>query len=258
MQQLIGREQALLRERQEFLEYSNAMLTAALSRYAERTVESRQELLLEPLYDLATVRRRLEELAVESQLEVLSFSPTAANPEAARQASRPLDLSVLRRGVKMRTLYPDAVRSDPGAIRYAWELVAAGAAIRLVPSLPLRLIIVDREVAVVPLDPQGSTVGALLMRSAGVVQAMVALFESFWAGARALPGTDEAPVAEQCSAQELIVLRLLAGGAKDEAVAHHLGLSVRTLRRIIADLMIRAGASSRFELGAQAAARGWI
>ena len=53
-------------------------------------------------------------------------------------------------------------------------------------------------------------------------------------------------------------LRLLAHGLKDDAVARHLGVSVRTARRFIADLHERAGAASRFELGVKAKELGWL
>ncbi|MFE7408952.1 response regulator transcription factor [Streptomyces laurentii] len=58
--------------------------------------------------------------------------------------------------------------------------------------------------------------------------------------------------------QEREVLRMLANGDKDETVARALGISVRTERRMVADLLARTGASSRFELGVKAAKAGWV
>jgi DNA-binding NarL/FixJ family response regulator len=54
------------------------------------------------------------------------------------------------------------------------------------------------------------------------------------------------------------VLRLLASGLTDEAVARKVGLSARTVRRTIASLSDRLQANSRFQAGAQAVRRGWI
>lgn len=54
------------------------------------------------------------------------------------------------------------------------------------------------------------------------------------------------------------LLRLLAVGMTDEAVARQLGLSLRTTRRRIAALMSHLSASSRFQAGAEAAKRGWL
>ncbi|WP_247597705.1 LuxR C-terminal-related transcriptional regulator [Streptomyces sp. RKND-216] len=54
------------------------------------------------------------------------------------------------------------------------------------------------------------------------------------------------------------MLDLLTEGMTDEAVARQLGVSVRTTRRITAELMQRLGARSRFEAGVLAAGRGWV
>jgi DNA-binding NarL/FixJ family response regulator len=45
---------------------------------------------------------------------------------------------------------------------------------------------------------------------------------------------------------------------KDDVIARQLGISERTVRRRVADLAARLGAASRFQIGAQAARRGWV
>ncbi|MCJ0873473.1 hypothetical protein MTF69_29815 [Streptomyces sp. AP-93] len=45
---------------------------------------------------------------------------------------------------------------------------------------------------------------------------------------------------------------------KDDAIARSLGISSRTLRRIMMDLMYKLKADSRFQAGAHAVARGWL
>jgi DNA-binding NarL/FixJ family response regulator len=54
------------------------------------------------------------------------------------------------------------------------------------------------------------------------------------------------------------IVELLAVGMKDEAILRQLGISERTLRRRIAALLARLGATGRFQAGVQAAHRGWI
>lgn len=54
------------------------------------------------------------------------------------------------------------------------------------------------------------------------------------------------------------IIRLLAAGLKDEAIARRLGMSLRTARRHIADIMQELGAGSRFQAGVAAAARGLL
>jgi DNA-binding CsgD family transcriptional regulator len=255
MQQLIAREHKLLRQRQQFLRQSYETFSSVLSAYIASMDGADAERFAEHLDDLPSVRRRLEELALLARNEVLSFSPTAGNPTATRAASRPLDLAALDRGVRMRTLYLETLAFEPEAFEYARELVAAGAEIRLVPSLPMRLIIIDRETAVIPRDPDDNSAGALVVRNKALVLALIALFESCWSHGRPLRSFD---TVEECNAGERAVMRLLATGAKDEAIARHVGTSVRTVRRIVADLMERAEADSRFALGVYAATHDWL
>jgi DNA-binding NarL/FixJ family response regulator len=54
------------------------------------------------------------------------------------------------------------------------------------------------------------------------------------------------------------ILELLMLGAKDEAIARHLGVSLRTVRRRVADLMDDLGTGTRFQAGMEAVRRGWL
>jgi DNA-binding CsgD family transcriptional regulator len=255
MQQLINQEHKLLARRQEFLLQSYETLCRVLPKYTTRFRED-TDAVTEQIRDLASIRRRLEELAVAATTEVLSFSPAAVEPHTTRRASRPLDQAALARGVSMRTIYLDTIAYDTAALSYAAELVAAGGEVRVAQSLPMRLVIVDHATAVVPTNPVDSTEGCLVIHHCGAVVALAALFDSYWR--QSVPLSEGSDADRNCTAAELSVLRMLATGAKDEAVARQLGLSVRTVRRCIADLMTRVDASSRFELGVRAVAEGWL
>ena len=54
------------------------------------------------------------------------------------------------------------------------------------------------------------------------------------------------------------LLRQLASGAQDEQIARTLGISLRTVRRRVADLLIELGVDSRFQAGVEAVRRGWL
>ncbi|MEU2097112.1 LuxR C-terminal-related transcriptional regulator [Streptomyces globisporus] len=55
-----------------------------------------------------------------------------------------------------------------------------------------------------------------------------------------------------------MLLVFVSAGVTDEAIAHQLGISSRTLSRSLEALMTLLGATSRFQLGAQAERRGWL
>ncbi len=54
------------------------------------------------------------------------------------------------------------------------------------------------------------------------------------------------------------LLRILAAGHSDETAARRLGVSVRTVRRMMAGICERLDARSRFQAGILAARQGWI
>lgn len=255
MQQLIFRERALMEQRQDFLRESYVTLTQLMSSYVDHRPVDEGPPLIEEITDLPAVRRRIEELAVGAQQELLAFTPPARNPSAARAAARAADFSVLDRGVTMRTIYPESTVDDVGAHAYARELVAAGGEVRLCVNVPTRLMVVDRTVAVVPNEPADGSRGCVIVAHPGTVAALVSLFDVYWQAGRTLSAVVDP---DECSTMERAVLWMLMQGMKDETVARQLNVSVRTVRRCIADLMARLDASSRFELGAGAVQRGWL
>ncbi|MEU9130595.1 helix-turn-helix transcriptional regulator, partial [Kitasatospora sp. NPDC048540] len=52
------------------------------------------------------------------------------------------------------------------------------------------------------------------------------------------------------------IMELLAAGLKDESIARRLGMSLRTTRRHIADIMEELDAASRFQAGYRFAVQG--
>ncbi|WP_234373185.1 LuxR C-terminal-related transcriptional regulator [Streptomyces sp. H-KF8] len=51
---------------------------------------------------------------------------------------------------------------------------------------------------------------------------------------------------------------MLGDGLTDEGISRKMGVSIRTVRRTMADLMRRLNAQSRFQAGTEAVRRGWI
>ena len=157
-----------------------------------------------------------------------------------------------------RAIYPESALRHPAIRAYCLYVIELGAKIRVAPSLPMRLIIFDGESAVMGIDPDDMSVGAVVHHSQAVVRLAEELFLCYWS--RAVDPFEEQQRAREggISAQESEFLRLLVQGATDEHVARKLGVSMRTVRRIAAKLNEQVGASGRFELGVRAAQRGWV
>ncbi len=167
-------------------------------------------------------------------------------------------MPLLERGIKMRTIYLQSMTVSKPGLDYAATLHRLGGEVRATPTLPMRLLIIDHEIAVMAMDPENPTAGAVIHRSPGVLSVAMALFDAYWSRATELFSPEDRDNNTPLTPHEAEVLRLLAGGAKDEQVARLLGISLRTARRITANLSERLDATSRFELGVAAAKRGWV
>ena len=183
--------------------------------------------------------------------EVLVMSTRAAPCRYPIGAIRGVDLENLRRGVRYRVLLPDHARMAPRLATVA----LAGAATRTVPEVPTDALVIDDAVTVLPAGADGT--GTAVFRLPSVITTTVELFERVWAGGVRLSPTDLPESTELCP-RERKLLSLLVSGSTDTATAAALDVSVRTVRRMVRDLMNRLGARSRFEAGAKAAERGWL
>jgi hypothetical protein len=128
-----------------------------------------------------------------------------------------------------------------------------GEEVRVIDAMPTRLFVISGTHAVVP-EPLGfADEPRLLVRQGALVDALTLLFELYWERSVAVPDTARPRIDER-----VFLVRQLASGAKDEQIARTLGLSLRTVRRRVADLMIELGVDTRFQAGAEAVRRGWL
>lgn len=250
---LLASAEADLADRRAQVEKARAEIAAIAAEHQT----SRDSDAATRLEGIDAVRARLEELQRTTESECLSLNPGGAHRPDARSAATPLNEQALKRGVVIKAVCRESFRNDADTLAYARWLVSHGGRMRTVPTVPIQMIIVDRRAAIVPLDPATPRAGALEVRSAGVVTALRALFEQTWAA-----GTDfgEQPLADSngCTPVEKTLLGMIAAGDTDEAAARKLGVSLRTVRRMMSHLMERLGAASRFQAGVNAVKHGWL
>lgn len=194
----------------------------------------------------ATVRR-IAELFGETQHEICTVVSSLPSEQALEQA-RAGDRELFERGVSVRGLFLEGHRRQSPALRaYLDWMQANGGQIRVAYVLPSRLMFFDRHTALVALEPDNAAAGAIVVHSPGLVDVVVTLFETLWSSA--IPAEPKGADRPDVSDVEMAVLKLLASGLKDEAVSRRTGLSLRSVRRVIAALSERLDAHSRFELG---------
>ncbi|WP_067171506.1 LuxR C-terminal-related transcriptional regulator [Microtetraspora niveoalba] len=217
--------------------------------------------LVEVLSGRDAVNRRVDELtrSVATHLWVLDRPPYlewADGSPDTNETEFAVTREMMARGVEVRSVYCPESMERPGRFEVLVRLAGAGERSRMLPSLPFKLRIMDRRVALVPLVG-GVYDNIVLIRASGLLDALIELFEAYWE--RATPLVDAPPSApEGPSAEDLLLLRMLKAGLKDEAIARQLGVSARTATRRIASIIERLGATTRFQAGVEAAARGWL
>lgn len=218
---------------------------------------------------LDAIQARLEELVTSATTEVMAVVPGGPQSAEILTAARPLDESLATRGVLLRSVYQDSMRADRTNVAYARWLTGLGHAVRTAPVVPPRMLLFDRSVAVVAADPGAPAAGIAVLREAGVLASLIALFEQTWdaaVGLDAMTGPDDArdgqdgqqDAQQDITATERQLLKMLGSGMTDEAAAKRLGVSLRTVKRRMEDLMSRLGAGSRFQAGLKAGQRGWL
>jgi DNA-binding CsgD family transcriptional regulator len=254
---LLTRQRAELMRRQHQIEEGQAAIEALVAEHSAHRAPGESAAQVEDLVGVDAVREALERISFEARYQLLTFAPDGAQRAEALVASRPLNQRVLERGIEMRTIYLTSARNDRPTAAHAQWLVEMGAQVRTVPVLPLRMLIVDRTRAVVPLDPSRTSAGACILHGPGAIAAMCALFEQQWQHARPWGG-GQPRGAPDLTDQDRALLQLLLRGDTDEQAARRLGVSARTVGRMTAELMARLGARSRFQAGALAAEQGWL
>lgn len=251
---LLNRIELEFGSKQRQLEAARSSVEALITQYGQ---QQHAPEIVQQHFGLDAVRLRLEQLAETARSECLSFFPGGAQRPDVMESSKPLDQMALERGVSLRTLYQDSFRNDPPTREYVHWLSTLGGETRTVPSLPMLMVIVDREVALVPLDPADGRQGALELRSRVAVEALHVLFTRFWDAG--IPWYEQdGPDSNGLSRRERELMYLLASGHTDEFISKKLGVSLRTVRRTVSNLMARLEARSRFEAGVRAARAGWL
>ncbi|MEU6225153.1 LuxR C-terminal-related transcriptional regulator [Streptomyces sp. NPDC047042] len=247
----------LIRRRETESELLSATAEEMATAYEAGLLREEPTRLVEVASGEGAIAARLEEMYARAEHEVCLFDTPPYLAPPAPQVDLQADL--LRRGIVSRGIYAATALEDPNVLSRALTMVELGEQARVLPSVPLKLLVVDGCRALLPLT--ASAAGgycAVVVWHSAVTEALQKLFEMAWQRATPLGQSADDGEPGELSESERTLTRLLAAGMKDEAVARHLGVSLRTLRRRVSELQERLGAASRFQLGMRASQRGWV
>lgn len=265
----LAQREADLAQRRQRLEQGRAAMARLVADYAVSGT-GRHERRVEHLRGGGAVDGRIAALVAEARAEVVWLDTgTWRVTDPIRRAgafSRACEAHGRAvSGVPARVVYLDVLRNDVEPLRRLQDSAAAGVQVRTQPSLPMSMLLLDRSIAVLPdgasadgADEQAAGgESAIVVASPPVAQALCALFDGLWRTAAPL---DQPSPPDGCGlgAAERELLRLLGTGLTDEGASIKLGMSLRTVRRMMSELMGRLEAKSRFQAGVQVAERHWL
>ncbi|MEV4227356.1 DNA-binding response regulator [Streptomyces bobili] len=206
------------------------------------TIRGDLELLTRTAHLLSSVRE--EFVCAARDLDTWS-RPGARQAMAARAGHT-------HQGHQVRKLLSPAALADEQSRAHLRELVDQGALVRIASAaLPHETIVIDRRLAILAgLNGPGGR-EYTLTTAPTLVGGVCALFDAAWDAATDLKAflRGEQP---QLDTVSRTVLRALGSGATDEKAARELGMSLRTYRRRVAELLTTLDADSRFQAGFRA------
>lgn len=236
------------------LESLRAMLPA-LAREHRSAQAPRGELFALEVFDGGDVVDLIGGLAATSTGDLLWLIPDQWRSPFGRELDD-LVIDLIRSGRRSRAIYPARVLEEaPGGVR---ARAGAGEHVRVLASVPTRLAIAGGGVALMPGRWGVHDERRIVVRQESIVSALTMLFESMWERAVSVPGLDGRVTGASRFATRRLLLDQLGSGANDEQIARSLGLSLRTVRRRVAEILDELGVDSRFQAGVEAVRRGWV
>jgi sugar-specific transcriptional regulator TrmB len=196
---------------------------------------------------VTAIRTVLNSMVADAEEELLTAQPQERRgvkhlPEVTARA-----ISLLERGVGMRTLYQHAARRGADTRKYVAAVTAAGAEVRTLDEFFNRLIVIDRRIAVIP-SHEGLD-AAMVISDRSMVGYLVDMFERHWERARPFSSSEVTLMRDIAAEQRAMTIRMLLEGRADPAGAKRLGVSPRTYAGYVADLKNEFEVETRFQLG---------
>ncbi|MFB7217912.1 helix-turn-helix domain-containing protein [Streptomyces sp. NPDC056227] len=247
---------ALLVQRQNELNLAELELDSLDEIYRAATLGRGVAEVVDVIHGAEAIRERVGHIQLGARKEIMNFV------KAPFFSPGNMTDGAVERGVRCRVLLERAML-DGGTPSFdeIAQARAAGEEVRVTGTLPMKLFIVDRELAIVPLlgSASAAKAGALFVHKSSLLDALVALFESEWEKATQFVTSEgalqNAPAIDDLDAQ---ILSLSLAGLTDQAIATQLHTSLRTLQRRIRNLMDTTRVENRMQLGFHAARLGWL
>ena len=240
----------LIQQQRAAIETTRDAIPALKSLTSDAPVASNEPELVEIITNRVALGRIIEQQGREMQSEVFAFQRA---PELYPEGHQ----KIVPKHLRVRSISDASYVGLPGRLELLRRLVELGEEARYAHALPMKMIVWDRRIALVPLRIENQEGPALLVRGSSLLAALCALFDQMWerstpvASMIASRPVDQKGSGLSKAAEGLIPL--LAAGLNDKIITHQGALSKTTLNRRIAELMQAFDARTRFQLGWRAA-----
>lgn len=135
---------------------------------------------IEVLREPAAIATRFTELEAGATREILVFTKP---PYAVEPAQNVAGLQLLGRGVQARSVYERSIYDDQSVAEAVRSFVKAGEQARVVDELPLKLVLIDEQIAVFTMeDPIAGTTNLTIMivEHPALARLLKLAFERIW------------------------------------------------------------------------------
>ncbi|MER8042695.1 hypothetical protein [Streptomyces sp. NPDC094032] len=173
--------------------------------------------------------------------------PSDRSPAALQDGIRRAR-ALLERGVPVRSLYPSAALTHPPTAEYATFVLEHGGEVRVGQDLPPRMVLAGRDLFVKNHVPESDDAAGWHIQDVAATAFARDVFESYWS--RATPWQEAQAALDDAVSTPVqrMILRGLAKGDTQSAVATQLGVSGREVGRELEALRDTLGMRSTNQL----------
>jgi sugar-specific transcriptional regulator TrmB len=249
----------LILQQREQLERVRAYAEQLMAQYRDTSTTGEVSRYVEMVYGREAFVQRFRQLQQRAATEVAVLNRPPYLTRFSEQEGT--ERRVLANGVVVRSIYERPDLEQSGGYERATLLLSEGEQARVLASVPMKLAIADRALALVPLnatDPLNHP--SALVYPSSLLDALSLLFDMLWAQAAPIGiGAEPAgPAGDALTDRDRAIVQLLQSGLTDQAISRQLGITDRTVTRRVRRLMDLTGTETRFQLGWRAAQAGWL
>ncbi|MEU1290480.1 helix-turn-helix transcriptional regulator [Kitasatospora sp. NPDC005856] len=262
LSRLFSAEERLVTAHLQHVARIRTAISSVVHGFPDLRDERREAVEVETLGTPALVNAFLDDAGSMVRSRLRAMHPGGPPPEELIDDMLLRDKEMEGRGIVVEGLYQRRTAAIPYMAAYLADAARPGKGVRVAEYLPLRMILFDDELAVLPINPEDSSQGAFAIHGKELVASLHAFYDYCWHNATPVQHAPAQHASEQqavaLDGQDLVVVRLLADGVKDEAIARQLGISPRTFSRIVSALLDRLGVKTRFQAAMRIAELGML